>query len=46
MELGKKTENEASRSICVDEREKARGKEEFLLSRIERAICTGYEEPL
>ena len=46
MELGKKTENETSHSICVDERRKARGKEEFLLNHIGRAMYTGYEELL
>ena len=46
MELGKKTEDEAPRSICVDEKWKSKGKEEFLLNHIGRAVCTRYEELL
>ena len=46
MELGKKTEDEAPGSICVDEKWKSKGKEEFLLNHIGRAVCTRYEELL
>ena len=45
-ESGEKTKNESSRLICVDGKQKAKGKEEFYLVVLRHAVCTKYEELL